>query len=158
MSVLTTVVNFAAESHVDRSIEHPEVFLTTNILGTQTLMEACALIVSADFTRYRPTRYTAICRWTGRTCCLTKKPDPDLFALQRKQSRRRFIGALLLPHHGLPVTISRCSNNYGPYQFPEKLIPLTILNALDEKNIPYMATGSTEEIGFMWRIIAPRSI
>lgn len=89
------VVNFVAESHVDRSIENPGIFLQTNIMGTAVLMDAC-----------------------------------------RKYGIRRYHRT-----YDLPVTISRCSNNYGPYQFPEKIIPLMLVNALQDKQLPVYGTG-----------------
>ena len=107
------VVNFAAESHVDRSIENPEVFLTTNILGTQVLMDACR--------KYGIQRYHQVS---------TDEVYGDL-PLDRPDHRT----------YGLPVTISRCSNNYGPYHFPEKLIPLMIANALNDKPLPVYGEG-----------------
>ena len=108
------VVNFAAESHVDRSIENPEIFLDTNIKGTAVLMDACR--------KYGITRYHQVS---------TDEVYGDL-------------PLLVLAYHrtyGLPVTISRCSNNYGPYHFPEKLIPLMIANALNDKPLPVYGKG-----------------
>ena len=106
------VVNFAAESHVDRSIKNPGLFLRTNIIGTQTLMDAC---VSFGIQRFHQVS--------------TDEAGADLLA---QAYHRTF---------GLPVTISRCSNNYGPYQFPEKLIPLMITNALSEKPLTVYGEG-----------------
>ncbi len=136
------VVNFAAESHVDRSIETPEVFLQTNILGTQVLMDACRKYgiarfhqvstdeVYGDLPLDRPELF-----FTERTPICTSSPYSASKA-----------SADLLVHayyrtYGLPVSISRCSNNYGPYQFPEKLIPLMIANALGEKPLPVYGKG-----------------
>ncbi len=136
------VVNFAAESHVDRSIETPEVFLQTNILGTQVLMDACR--------KYGNIRYHQVS--TDEVYGDLPLDRPDLFFTEQtpihtsspysasKASADLLVGA----YHrtfGLPVTISRCSNNYGPYHFPEKLIPLMIANALNDKPLPVYGKG-----------------
>ena len=138
------VVNFAAETHVDNSITGPGVFLRSNVLGTQVLLNACRAHggmrchqVSTDevygdlpldrpdllFTEETPIRcsspYSA------------SKAGADLLALAYHRT------------YGLPVTISRCSNNYGPYQFPEKLIPLMITNALADRPLPVFGDGSS---------------
>ena len=136
------VVNFAAESHVDRSIEDPGVFLRTNIIGTQVLMDACNKFgisrfhqvgtdeVYGDLPLDRPdlffTEETPI---TASSPYSASKASADLLAMAYHRT------------YGLPVTISRCSNNYGPYQFPEKLIPLMIANALADKELPVYGTG-----------------
>lgn len=136
------VVNFAAESHVDRSIENPSVFLQTNIIGTQILMDACRKYgidlfhqvstdeVYGDLPLDRPDLL-----FTEETPIHTSSPY---------SSSKAGADLLVLAYHrtfGLPVTISRCSNNYGPYQFPEKLIPLMIANALADKPLPVYGTG-----------------
>ncbi len=136
------VVNFAAESHVDRSIENPEVFLETNIIGTAVLMDACRIYgirrfhqvstdeVYGDLPLDRPDRF-----FTEQTPLHTSSPY---------SSSKAGADLLALAYHrtyGLPVTISRCSNNYGPYQFPEKLIPLMIINALHNKPLPVYGKG-----------------
>lgn len=136
------IVNFAAESHVDRSIEAPEVFLDTNIKGTAVLMDACRKYgiqrfhqvstdeVYGDLPIDRPellfTEETPLCTSSPYS---SSKASADLLALAYWRT------------YGLPVSISRCSNNYGPYQFPEKLIPLMIGNALDDKPLPVYGTG-----------------
>lgn len=136
------VVNFAAESHVDRSIENPGIFLETNILGTQVMMDACRKYgverfhqvgtdeVYGDLPLERPDLFfhedTPIHTSSPYS---TSKASADLLALAYCRT------------YGLPVTISRCSNNYGPYQFPEKLIPLMINNALHDKNLPVYGEG-----------------
>lgn len=136
------VVNFAAESHVDRSIENPEVFLNTNILGTQVLMDACR--------KYGIERYHQVS--TDEVYGDLPLDRPDLFFTENTPIHASSpysaskASADLLVHaysrtYGLPVTISRCSNNYGPYQFPEKLIPLMIANALNDKPLPVYGTG-----------------
>ena len=136
------VVNFAAESHVDRSIEDPEVFLRTNIIGTAVLMDACRKYgikrfhqvstdeVYGDLPIDRPDLF-----FTETTPLHTSSPYSS-----SKASADLLAGAYHRTY-GLPVTISRCSNNYGPYQFPEKLIPLMIANALADKPLPVYGEG-----------------
>jgi len=136
------VVNFAAESHVDRSIEEPSIFLRTNIIGTSVIMDACRKYgniryhqvstdeVYGDLPLYRPDLF-----FTEETPIHTSSPyssskaGADLLVLAYQRT------------FGLPVTISRCSNNYGPYHFPEKLIPLMIVNALNDKPLPVYGEG-----------------
>lgn len=136
------IVNFAAESHVDRSIENPGIFLKTNILGTQVLMDACR--------KYGIKRYHQVSTdevygdlpldrtdlfFTENTPIHTSSPysaskaSADLLALAYYRT------------YNLPVTITRCSNNYGPYHFPEKLIPLAICRAINNENIPVYGNG-----------------
>ncbi|MBT9054852.1 dTDP-glucose 4,6-dehydratase [Lactobacillus delbrueckii subsp. bulgaricus] len=136
------VVNFAAESHVDRSIENPEIFLQTNIIGTSVLMDACR--------KYGIKRYHQVS--TDEVYGDLPLDRPDLFFHEdtplhtsspyssSKASADLLVGAYGRTY-GLPVTISRCSNNYGPYQFPEKLIPLMIQRALDDKPLPVYGEG-----------------
>ena len=137
-----TVVNFAAESHVDRSIENPEIFLQTNILGTQVLMDASK--------EYGVKRYHQVS--TDEVYGDLPLDRPDLFFTETTplktsspySSSKAGADLLVNAYHrtyGLPTTISRCSNNYGPYQFPEKLIPLMIANALAEKPLPIYGEG-----------------
>ncbi len=136
------VVNFAAESHVDRSIEDPEVFLKTNILGTAVLMDACR--------KYGIKRYHQVS--TDEVYGDLPLDRPDMFFTETTplhtsspySSSKAAADLLVLAYHrtyGLPVTISRCSNNYGPYHFPEKLIPLMIANALNDKELPVYGEG-----------------
>ena len=136
------VVNFAAESHVDRSIENPAVFLQTNILGTQVLMDASR--------KFNVKRYHQVS--TDEVYGDLPLDRPDLFFTEEtplktsspysssKAGADLLVGAYYRTF-GLPVSISRCSNNYGPYQFPEKLIPLMIANALAEKPLPVYGEG-----------------
>lgn len=136
------VVNFAAESHVDRSIENPGIFLSTNILGTQTLMDACR--------KFGIERYHQVS--TDEVYGDLPLDRPDLFFTEEtpihtsspysasKASADLLVGAYYRTY-GLPVTISRCSNNYGPYHFPEKLIPLMIINTLHDKPLPVYGKG-----------------
>lgn len=136
------VVNFAAESHVDRSIVNPEVFLKTNILGTQVLMDACRT--------YGIARYHQVS--TDEVYGDLPLDRPDLFFTEETpihtsspySASKASADLLVLAYHrtyGLPVTISRCSNNYGPYHFPEKLIPLMIANVLNDKPLPVYGDG-----------------
>ncbi len=136
------VVNFAAESHVDRSIDNPGVFLNTNIIGTQILMDACR--------RYGIERYHQVS--TDEVYGDLPLDRPDLFFTETTpihtsspySASKASADLLVQAYHrtyGLPVTISRCSNNYGPYQFPEKLIPLMITNALNDKPLPVYGKG-----------------
>lgn len=136
------VVNFAAESHVDRSIDNPGVFLHTNIMGTQTLMEACR--------KYGIQRYHQVS--TDEVYGDLPLDRPDLFFTETTpihtsspySASKASADLLVMAYYRtykLPVTISRCSNNYGPYHFPEKLIPLMIINALADKPLPVYGTG-----------------
>lgn len=136
------VVNFAAESHVDRSIETPEIFLQTNIIGTSVLLDACR--------KYGILRYHQVS--TDEVYGDLPLDRPDLFFTEETKlhtsspysSSKAGADLLVQAYHRtyqLPVTISRCSNNYGPYHFPEKLIPLMIANALADKKLPVYGTG-----------------
>ena len=137
------IVNFAAESHVDRSIEDPGVFLRTNILGTQVLRDACR--------KYGIGRYHQVS--TDEVYGDLPLDRPDLFFTEETpihtsspySASKASADLLVLAYHrtfGLPVTISRCSNNYGPYHFPEKLIPLMIANCLNDKPLPVYGKGA----------------
>ena len=136
------VVNFAAESHVDRSIENPGIFLETNIMGTAVLMDACR--------KYGIQRYRQVS--TDEVYGDLPLDRPDLFFTEETplhtsspySSSKASADLLVMAYYrtyGLPVTISRCSNNYGPYHFPEKLIPLMIANALADKPLPVYGNG-----------------
>lgn len=136
------VVNFAAESHVDRSIENSSVFLKTNILGAQVLMDACK--------KYGVKRYHQVS--TDEVYGDLPLDRPDLLFTEETpirasspySSSKAGADLLVLAYHrtyGLPVSITRCSNNYGPYQFPEKLIPIIIIRALANKPFPVYGTG-----------------
>ncbi len=136
------VVNFAAESHVDRSITNPEVFLRTNILGTQALMEASK--------KHGVKRYHQVS--TDEVYGDLPLERTDLFFTEETpihtsspySASKASADLLVLAYHrtyGLPVTISRCSNNYGPYHFPEKLIPLIISRALNDESLPVYGEG-----------------
>lgn len=136
------VINFAAESHVDRSIENPEIFLQTNIIGTSVLMDACR--------KYGIQRYHQVS--TDEVYGDLPLDRPDLFFTEETpihtsspySSSKAGADLLVMAYYrtyGLPVTISRCSNNYGPYHFPEKLIPLIIINALHDRPLPIYGDG-----------------
>lgn len=136
------VINFAAESHVDRSIENPEIFLWTNVIGTAVLMDACR--------KYGIQRFHQVS--TDEVYGDLPLDRPDLFFTEETpihtsspySSSKASADLLVLAYYrtyGLPVTISRCSNNYGPYHFPEKLIPLMITNALENKQLPVYGKG-----------------
>ncbi|MBQ3293573.1 dTDP-glucose 4,6-dehydratase [Candidatus Saccharibacteria bacterium] len=136
------VVNFAAESHVDRSIEGPEIFVNTNIKGTQTLMEVCREL---NIPRYHQVS-------TDEVYGDLPLDRPDLFftettpihASSPYSASKAGADLLVLAYcrtYKFPATISRCSNNYGPYHFPEKLIPLMIINALADKPLPVYGDG-----------------
>ena len=136
------VVNFAAESHVDRSIEDPSIFLQTNIIGTGVLMDACR--------KYGIKRYHQVS--TDEVYGDLPLDRPDLFFTETTplhtsspySSSKAGADLLVMAYYrtyGLSVSISRCSNNYGPYHFPEKLIPLMIANALNDKPLPVYGKG-----------------
>lgn len=136
------VVNFAAESHVDRSIENPAVFLETNVMGTQVLLDASR--------KYGVGRYHQVS--TDEVYGDLPLDRPDLFFTETTPLRTSspysaskasadLLCSAYQRTYGMPITISRCSNNYGPYQFPEKLIPLMIANALADKPLPVYGQG-----------------
>ncbi|MDF2568086.1 MAG: dTDP-glucose 4,6-dehydratase [Oscillospiraceae bacterium] len=136
------VVNFAAESHVDRSIENSELFLKTNIIGTQVLMDACKF--------YGIKRFHQVS--TDEVYGDLPLDEPEMLFKENTPIRpsspysasKAAADLLVLAYnrtYNLPVTISRCSNNYGPFQFPEKLIPLCILHSLQDKYIPVYGNG-----------------
>ena len=136
------VVNFAAESHVDRSIENPFIFLETNVMGTACLLDASK--------KYGVKRYHQVS--TDEVYGDLPLDRPDLFFTETMNlitsspysASKASADLLTLAFHrtyGLPVTISRCSNNYGPYQFPEKLIPVMIMKALADESLPVYGQG-----------------
>lgn len=136
------VINFAAESHVDNSIKNPGIFVQTNIAGTQVLMDACRKFgnirfhqvstdeVYGDLPLDRPDlKFTESTPLHASSPYSSSKAGADLLVLAYYRT------------YGLPVTISRCSNNYGPYQFPEKVIPVTIMHAMADESIPVYGKG-----------------
>lgn len=136
------VVNFAAESHVDRSIESPSVFLTTNILGTQVLMDACRKFGNIRYHQVSTDEVYGDLPLDRRDLFFTE--ETPLHASSPYSASKASADLLCLSYFrtfGLPVTITRCSNNYGPYHFPEKLIPLMIIKALNDEKLPVYGTG-----------------
>lgn len=150
---ITSVVNFAAESHVDRSIEEPEVFLTTNIIGTQVLLDT-----AKKFWKVNPK--DKYCKEYKQGVKFLQVSTDEVYGALGETGM--FVETMpLMPNSpysaskasadmivraynetfGMPVNITRCSNNYGPYQFPEKLIPLMINNCLKEKDLPVYGDG-----------------
>lgn len=136
------VINFAAESHVDRSIDTPDIFLKTNVMGTQVMLDACR--------KYGIKRYHQVS--TDEVYGDLPLDRSDLFFTEETplctsspySASKASADLLVHAYHktyNLPATISRCSNNYGPYQFPEKLIPLMIINALNDKPLPVYGDG-----------------
>lgn len=150
---IDTVVNFAAESHVDRSITEPEIFLTTNVIGTQTLLDVAKRFwktapddkYSRDYcdgVKYLQVSTDEVYGALGKTGMFqeTTPLSPNSPYSASKASADMVVRA----YHetfGLPVNITRCSNNYGPYQFPEKLIPLMINNCRADKKLPVYGDG-----------------
>lgn len=137
------VVNFAAETHVDRSIENPGIFLQTNVIGTQILLDACR--------KYGIKRYHQVSTDEVYGDLPLDRPDllfseeTPLHASSPYSASKASADLLVLAYHrtfGVPCTISRCSNNYGPYQFPEKLIPLIIKKALVNESLPIYGNGA----------------
>lgn len=136
------VVNFAAESHVDRSIEDPSVFLATNITGTAVLMDACRRYGIRRFHQISTDEVYGDLPLDRQD--LLFHEDTPLCASSPYSASKASADLLVQAYcrtYGLPATISRCSNNYGPFQYPEKLIPLMILNALKDKPLPVYGKG-----------------
>ncbi|SHH43866.1 dTDP-glucose 4,6-dehydratase [Caloranaerobacter azorensis DSM 13643] len=133
------VINFAAESHVDRSIEDPGIFVKTNIMGTQVLLDAAK---KYGIEKYLQVSTDEVYGALGPTGMFTEKTPlaPNSPYSASKASADLLVRAYYKTF-GLPVNITRCSNNYGPYQFPEKLIPLMIANALEDKDLPVYGDG-----------------
>ncbi|MGO4693589.1 dTDP-glucose 4,6-dehydratase [Paenibacillus sp. 2TAB26] len=136
---IDAVINFAAESHVDRSILHPEIFVQTNILGTQTLLD---LTKQYNVTKFVQVSTDEVYGTLGETGLFTE--DTPIAPNSPYSASKAGADLLVRAYHetfGLNVNITRCSNNYGPYQFPEKLIPLMIQNALQDKPLPVYGDG-----------------
>ena len=136
------VVNFAAESHVDRSIEHPEIFLQANVIGTSVLLDACR--------KYGIRRYHQVSTDEVYGDLPLDRPDllfteeTPLHASSPYSSSKASADLIVQAYartYGVPVTISRCSNNYGAYQFPEKLIPLMLIRAMKGEKLPVYGDG-----------------
>ncbi|MFQ9696983.1 MAG: dTDP-glucose 4,6-dehydratase [Zhenhengia sp.] len=150
---IDTVVNFAAESHVDRSIEEPELFITTNILGTQILLDIAKQYWKVipnnkyskefrDGTRFLQVSTDEVYGTLGEGGLFTERTPlaPNSPYSASKASADMMVRAYY-ETYGMPVSITRCSNNYGPYQFPEKLIPLMINNCLNNYPLPVYGDG-----------------
>ena len=136
------VVNFAAESHVDRSVETPEIFIKTNILGTQVLMDACRKYGIQRFHQVSTDEVYGDLPLERTDLFFTE--DTPIHTSSPYSASKAGADLLVLAYHRtykLPVTISRCSNNYGPYHFPEKLIPLMISRAKKKKKLPVYGDG-----------------
>jgi len=136
---IDTVVHFAAESHVDRSILGSTVFVQTNVLGTQVLLEASREAGVRRFVHVSTDEVYGSLGPAGRFAETTPLHPNSPYAASKAAS-----DLLALAYHhtyGFPVIVTRCSNNYGPYQFPEKLIPLMIANAIDGKTLPVYGDG-----------------
>lgn len=150
---IDTVVNFAAESHVDRSIEQPELFLSTNILGTQALLDTAKNFwningndkysrIYKDGVKFLQVSTDEVYGALGATGMFVE--TMPLMPNSPYSASKASADLLVRAYHetyGLPVNITRCSNNYGPYQFPEKLIPLMINNCLQDKDLPVYGDG-----------------
>jgi dTDP-glucose 4,6-dehydratase len=137
------VVNFAAESHVDRSIEDPGIFLNTNIIGTQVMMDACRKYGIKRYHQVSTDEVYGDLPLDRLDLMFTE--DTPIHTSSPYSASKAGADLLVMAYYrtfGLPVTISRCSNNYGPYHFPEKLIPLIITRALDNQNLPVYGTGA----------------
>ena len=150
---IDTVVNFAAESHVDRSIEDPEIFLSTNILGTQALLDTvkkywkvnpenkhCRLF--KEGVKYLQVSTDEVYGTLGKEGMFTE--TTPLAPNSPYSASKTGADLIVRAYHetfGMPINITRCSNNYGPYQFPEKLIPLMINNCLNNKELPVYGDG-----------------
>ncbi|MDP1552979.1 MAG: dTDP-glucose 4,6-dehydratase, partial [Methanobacteriaceae archaeon] len=133
------IINFAAESHVDRSIENPEIFIKSNILGTQVLLDAAKGYGVKKFLQISTDEVYGSLGKNGYF-----KEDTPLAANSPYSASKAGADLMVRAYHetfGLPINITRCSNNYGPYQFPEKLIPLMISNALEDKELPVYGDG-----------------
>ena len=150
---VSIVVNFAAESHVDRSIEEPEVFLTTNVIGTQLLLDmakkhwkvnpndkyCCKYKSGVKFVQVSTDEVYGTLGKTGKF--IETMPLMPNSPYSASKAGADLIVRAYHKTYGMPVNITRCSNNYGPYQFPEKLIPLMINNCLKEKDLPVYGDG-----------------
>ena len=163
------VVNFAAESHVDRSIENPQLFLMTNILGTQNLLDAArrAWVTGKDESgyptwrngvRYHQVSTDEVYGSLGAEGFFTEKTP--LCPHSPYSASKTSADMVVMAYHDtykMPVTITRCSNNYGPYHFPEKLIPLIIKNILEARTCRCTVTAAMYATGCTWKITAKPS-
>ncbi len=146
---IDTLVHFAAESHVDRSISNPGIFVETNVVGTQNLLDACRQVwLEEKFLPVDQVRFHHVS--TDEVYGTLKPADPAFSETTAYSPNSPYAASKAASDHlvrayfhtyGLPVTVTNCSNNYGPYQFPEKLIPLMIMNALEGKPLPVYGDG-----------------
>jgi dTDP-glucose 4,6-dehydratase len=139
---LDAIINFAAESHVDRSIEDPSAFMKTNVFGTFVLLEAIRKVFPRQRIRLLHISTDEVYGSLSETGAFTE--ETRLAPNSPYSASKTAADLLVRAYHrtyGIPVCITRCSNNYGPYQFPEKLIPLMISNALENKELPIYGDG-----------------
>jgi dTDP-glucose 4,6-dehydratase len=136
---IDAVVHFAAESHVDRSVEGPEVFITTNVLGTEILLEESRAAGVARFVMVSTDEVYGSLGSEGRFTESSPLAPNSPYAASKAAAD--LLCRAFFKTFGFPVVVTRCSNNYGPYQFPEKLIPLMIANALEGKSLPVYGDG-----------------
>ena len=136
------IINFAAESHVDRSIEDPNAFIKTNVFGTFVLLEAVRKVFPARKVRFLHISTDEVYGSLGETGVFTE--EMPLAPNSPYSASKASADMLVRAYHqtyGLPASVTRCSNNFGPYQFPEKLIPLLISNAIEDKGLPIYGDG-----------------
>ena len=135
------VVHFAAESHVDRSIADPAVFVSTNVLGTQVLLDAARQVGVTKFVHVSTDEVYGELDFDPTTFFTEKTPLQPNSPYSASKASSDFLVQAYHHTYGVPINITRCSNNYGPYHFPEKLIPLTISRVLDEEKVPIYGDG-----------------
>ncbi|MFX1239131.1 MAG: dTDP-glucose 4,6-dehydratase [Promethearchaeota archaeon] len=134
------IVNFAAESHVDRSIDNPNIFVKTNVLGTQSLLNAAKKLSIRKFVQISTDEVYGSLNFNEEAFTEETRLSPNSPYSASKASADLFVRSYYKTF-GLPVNITRCSNNYGPYQFPEKLVPLMLYNAQKNKELPIYGEG-----------------
>lgn len=135
------IVHFAAESHVDRSIEHPNVFSSTNIIGTQNLLDACITQNIKKFIHISTDEVYGDLKLNSDKLFTEETPLQPNSPYSASKASSDLLVRSYNKTYGLPVNITRCSNNYGPYHFPEKLIPLTISRVIKRKEVPIYGDG-----------------
>ncbi|ANU13903.1 dTDP-glucose 4,6-dehydratase [Planococcus halocryophilus Or1] len=137
----TYIVHFAAESHVDRSIAEPEIFIRTNVLGTQVLLEAAKRANIKKFVHVSTDEVYGELDFDPTTFFTEETPLQPSSPYSASKASSDLLVRAYYETYGLPVNITRCSNNYGPYHFPEKLIPLTISRVLNDQKVPVYGDG-----------------
>lgn len=135
------VVHFAAESHVDRSIKDPEIFVRTNVMGTQVLLDAAKQIGIKKFVHVSTDEVYGELDFDPDTFFTEETPLQPNSPYSASKASSDLLVRAYHETYGLPINITRCSNNYGPYHFPEKLIPLTISRVLNDQKVPVYGTG-----------------